>query len=183
MKKLLIFVVLLCYLFDTNRAEKGFIASFQSSGKWSPNESIEYTGNISTLIEFTACHWEKMHYFSGDINTVWSYCVYIRKDDSKMKCIEMYYTISSDIGAYIDVMIDYWKDEWTDETLYSVFKNVPYKHRAWNHFCWSYSSITGNNILYHNGKPTGVVNLIDEHAISKSATLIMQGYYYTLHLI
>ena len=27
----------------------------------------------------------------------------------------------------------------------------PYQHRKWQHYCWLYSSITGENYLYWNG--------------------------------
>ena len=160
MKNLLIFVFL-CHLMDINNSEKSFIASFQSSGKWSPNEWMEYKGNIPSFFEFTACHWEKGHYFSGQINTVWSYCLYITKDDPKMKCVEVYYLLSSNLGSYID--FKGWIDGWYDETLYIVFKKVPYKHRAWNHFCWTYSNTTGISSLYHNGKRIGRFSLLDEY--------------------
>ena len=63
--------------------EKSFVVSFQSSGKWAKDEWIEYKDPIPSFNEFTACHWEKINYFSSQINTVWSYCLYLTKEDTK----------------------------------------------------------------------------------------------------
>ena len=141
--------------------ENSFIASFQSSGKWSKDEWLQYTDTIPSFNEFTACHWEKIRHFSDQINTVWSYCFYLTEEDQKMRCIEAYYLISSNIGRNID--FKGWIDGLSDESLYIEFKKVPYHHHAWNHFCWTYSNTTGVNNLFHNGQKISSVNLMETY--------------------
>lgn len=165
MAGILIFL-LLCSVLNLTEAEKTFIASFQTSGEWSENEWIEYNRTIPSLAEFTACHWEKVQYFSAQINTVWSYCVYATKDDLKLRCVEVYYLTSSDVGGNIDFNV--FIDGWTDKRLYARFKKVSYYHRSWNHFCWTYSIKTGIHKLYHNGQWVGTVSMINEHQLSGS---------------
>ena len=156
-------ILFLCVSLILAKSENSFIASFQSSGEWLKDEWIEYNHEIPLLTEFTACHWEKVQYFSEQINTVWAYCMFVTKDDSKMRCVEVYYLFSSNIGGNID--FKGWFDGWSDEALYIEFKNVSYRHRAWNHFCWSYSGKTGMNTLYHNGQLVGTISLLDYYGI------------------
>ena len=140
-----------------------FIASFQPSGQWSSTEWIEYKGKIPALTQFTACHWEKLPFHSVEINTVWSYCHYMTKTDSRLKCVELYERpgsqLTSSVGKDIDLVG--WIDGWTDYTIYIEFLKIPYKHRRWNHFCWSYCGATGINKAYHNGELIGTVSLLD----------------------
>ena len=140
---------------------RSFITSFHSSGKWNKDEWIEYKDDIPSFNEFTACHWEKIEYFSDQINTVWSYCMYLTKEDPKLRCLEVYYLISSNIGRNID--FKGWIDGWTEESVYIEFKKVPYHHQRWNHFCWTYSNQTGMNNLYHNGEKISSVDLKKTH--------------------
>ena len=95
--KLALFLVL-SEIIHFSQGERSFISSFHSSGKWNEDEWIEYKDDIPSFNEFTACHWEKIKYFSEQINTVWSYCMYLTKDDPKLRCLEVYYLISSNIG-------------------------------------------------------------------------------------
>ena len=44
---------------------RSFVVSFQNSGGWSTEEWVEINKPIPLLKEFTACHWEKLQYFSG----------------------------------------------------------------------------------------------------------------------
>ena len=161
MMEIILIFLFFSLFFHSTKSEKSFVASFQSSGQWSENEWIEYKDKIPVLFELTACHWEKIEYFSTQINTVWTYCMYITKMDTKMRCMEVYYKILPDHGFEIDFTA--WLDGWTDETLYIEFKRIPYQHRTWNHFCWTYSSKTGENNLYHNGQWVGEVNLLDHY--------------------
>ena len=72
------YVLIACvFLIETTYQEElqdTFIASFQSSGKWTADEYLEYNGNIPALREFTSCHWEKAKFFSEKESLIWSYC-------------------------------------------------------------------------------------------------------------
>ena len=155
--KRLLELTFLCRMVHLIAGEKSFIVSFQSSGKWTKDEWIEYKDPITSFNEFTACHWEKIKYFSAQINTVWSYCLYLTQEDTKMRCVEVYYLISSNIGRNID--FKGWIDGWSEESVYIEFKNILYNHREWNHFCWTYSNKSGINDLFHNGEKIASIDL------------------------
>ena len=131
MERSLVFVLLSQMTYSSTGA-KSFIASFQSSEKWSKDEWLQYNDIIPSFNEFTACHWEKIKHFSDQINTVWSYCFYLTEEDQKMNCVEVYYQISSNIGRKID--FTGWIDGLSDVPLYIEFKKVPYHYKAWNDF-------------------------------------------------
>ena len=67
-----LYLLLLPLLFASElmSAQNTFKVEFQSSGDWSKDEWLEHEGKIPQLSEFTACHWEKIIYFSQDINTI-----------------------------------------------------------------------------------------------------------------
>ena len=73
-------------------SHKSFVISFnsRSNGAVSPanNEWIEFTNEITSSKEFTACHWTKAKYFNKDIAiNLWSYCT-IENAGNAMKCIQ-----------------------------------------------------------------------------------------------
>lgn len=139
--------------------EDKFTVSFQSSGGWSTNEFMEYTKEIPPMKEFTACHWEKLKYFSVDYVIVWSYCGIHTTNDESMSCVQFYYRGNvATANKHID-LYGWLKGE---EIL---GHSERYKHRSWNHFCWSYSSMTGENKFYHNGHIIGNQGVFknDEH--------------------
>ena len=45
---------------------QSFVVSFQDSGGWSTKEWVEFDKAIPLLTEFTACHWERIRYFSSE---------------------------------------------------------------------------------------------------------------------
>ena len=144
---------------DTN----SFVVHFQESGKWSSNEFLEYKGSIlSTVEEFTACHWEKLNYFSPYINNIWNYCEVTTKEDPRLKCINAATMADNSTGGR-DALFYLWIDGWTATPISIKFAVSPYFHRSWNHFCWTYSSKTGKNILYHNGVFVATKSSVDEH--------------------
>ena len=51
-------------------ASQTFVISFQKSGGWSRKEWAEIDTPKKVLNEFTACHWEKIRYFSSDSMTL-----------------------------------------------------------------------------------------------------------------
>ena len=53
-------------------AESSFLVSFQESGDWTTNEWGKYIDEIRESEEFTACHWQKIRFYSSDIVPLWS---------------------------------------------------------------------------------------------------------------
>ena len=140
-----------------------FVVSFQSSGGWSTDEWVEYDGKIPRLEKFTACHWEKLRHFSSDIMTVWSYCIADRIDNANMECTQLYYSGDSTSSSQ-QVILSGWVGE--NHGLLNVVIES-YRHRSWNHICWSYSSITGINKFYYNGLVVGNISM-DSARVLKS---------------
>ena len=132
-----------------------FVISFQNSDVWSTKEWVEMNQNIPVLNEFTACHWERIRYFSTDMMTIWSYCIADRTNRNAINCTQAYsFGNSSTANQQLVHCI------WINGVEYRL--NIEnYRHRTWNHICWSYSSYTKTNTLYYNGKKVGV-ELVDE---------------------
>ena len=91
--------VLIVYVFliETSYQEKpqdAFIASFQSSGQWIPDEYLEYSGNVPALKEFTSCHWERARFFSEKMSAIWTYCHHFTDHDKILRCIQIYFKSS-----------------------------------------------------------------------------------------
>ena len=62
-----------------------------------------------------------------------------------MRCTQAYYRGNvNTAGRHMDLY------GWVNPYEVSVY-TTKYRHRSWNHFCWSYSSITGESRFYHNG--------------------------------
>jgi len=155
----LVFCILLPMLSNASN-DVGFIASFQSSGKWSENEYLEFVDNIPELKEFTSCHWERTLTFSKKLNNVWSYCQYLSESDVELRCVNIYYYYPTTDGK---VKFRTLFQGWTGEksSLQIDYGGVSYKHQVWNNFCVVYSSISGNSALYHNGKLIGNISLFN----------------------
>ena len=141
---------LLLLLFVQNNCIGSFILSFQSSGELSTDEWAEYRDEIPTTKEFTACFWEKLRYFATDYTAVWGYCRQKSETDQSIKCIQFYHR-GNPLTFHRHIKIYGWLDGKTEVTV----KIPNYSHRTWNHFCWLYSSITGNSTFYYNGKFVG----------------------------
>ena len=133
-------------------SDMAFSISLQSQKSLSINHWAKYEDPVTKLPEFTVCHWDKMSYFSTVINTIWSYC-YTKTANSSLWCIQMDYALLFSTGNR-DVLLT----AWLENHILSG-KIVPFPHRKWNHICWSYSSYTGNNNLYFNGKLLASQNL------------------------
>jgi hypothetical protein len=140
-----------------------FIANFQKSGQWSSKEVLEFKGSfLSTVEEFTACHWEKLSYFSSGINQIWAYCEEADQSNGRLRCIQAWTEADNSTGGR-DVHYEIYIDGWTATTIYIRFEISPYLHRSWNHFCWTYSSTSTTNKLYHNGRLVGTKSNFDAH--------------------
>ena len=143
-----------------------FIASFQPSlnGSSAPSTKtwIRYNKKIPSFEEFTACHWIKVRYFGRDIAIVpWSYCIK-ESIDSDMNCIQLFFknkreTANRHLRAY-----GYFP--WSRRTNMKVNADLlPYAHRSWFHFCWSFSTIVGQSKMYYNGKLVNSETLVLDH--------------------
>ena len=148
------------FAFEHISSKNTFKVEFQSSGYWSKDEWLEHEGKIPQLWEFTACHWEKLIYFSKALNVIWSYCMVKTRSPEKLNCVQLFYS-GNRTTANRGVIFHGWFSGWTDETIDIKLQVNDFSHRSWNHFCWSYSSITGINQLYYNGMLVAEA-LIDE---------------------
>ena len=110
-----------------------FVVSLQESGGWSLDEWVELDTPKEALTEFTACHWEKVRYFSSEIMTAWSYCIANRNEITDLNCTQ-FYTSGNRATMNQQVQLHSWINGGPIE--YSV--NIEsYRHRTWNHMCWS----------------------------------------------
>ena len=167
----------ICFFFiiKESRARSSFVVSFQSKGQLSIDQWMKYKKNITNIQkEFTACHWEKLRYFSSDSNIVWSYCYLTGSSDTQLKCWGFYHAVNlQSAGRNVDLTS--YSEDWS-----LTAKNVKYKHRKWNHICVMYSSTMSFWKLYYNGEAiesmTGE-NLPDfssKNSIHKSTFIIGQ---------
>ena len=138
---------------------KSFKVSFQYDGIWSSNEWVQYKEEIPPLKEFTVCHWERLRYFSSSDTTVWTYCSILSKYDAPFKCIGVYSTGIRQ-SANRKINIGAWLEGWTTPAISALAEAKQYRHRTWNHFCWTYSSIKSINKLYYNGLLIGNFSII-----------------------
>ena len=131
--------------------QESFLLAFQKSKGLSSSEWAEYDGDIPHLKAFTACHWEKLQFFNTKSHYIWNYCT-IKSSTASMDCIQMWYKrdlVSA--GRDIVVGISFGRGNIGYVTV------KPFKHRSWNHFCWSYESYSRENRIYVNGKLYGSV--------------------------
>ena len=155
--KLLIQTSSLCLLFAflhihlvsvvaDSAAFETFVVSFQADGGWSTDQWLRYKNEIKNLDkEVTICHWEKIRYFSEAVNGVWAYCYTKSQRQKDIQCWQLYTaTNRASSGRTMDVIV-------TTSSSSMVAEDVPYKHREWNHFCFTYSSITQIGCIYANG--------------------------------
>lgn len=145
----------------SNVCGQNFIASFQPGleGAFlaSTNAWIEFSKPILPTKEFTACHWIKIKFQNLKIAAnLWSYCT-IENAGDKMKCLQAFMhgnvlTANRDLifQAYIP------SKKGNKKTTMAVDS---FPHRTWTHFCWSFSSINGENRFYHNGIFLGIHKL------------------------
>jgi len=100
--------------------------------------------------EFTSCWWENLRYFATDYTAVWGYCKQKSKSDQRIKCTQFYHR-GNPLTFNRHISVTGWLDGKSEVTV-----EIPhYFHRRWTHFCWQYSSVTGKNMFYYNGKLIG----------------------------
>ena len=163
-----------CSCLQTVTAKQRFIVSFQSDGSWSTDNWIKYSKEIINVTnDFTICHWEKVRYFAPSINVVWSYCYPNPKSSGPpIHCttFDHYYETA---GRYLEFYAHVGRWE-------STAKNIKYRHRQWNHICFSYSVTNKVAKFYHNGNSVkeersgNFIRFDQGKSISKSAFIIGQ---------
>ena len=131
-------------------AQKTFEVKLQSGRMWSKDEWVEHNAKVPHLKEFSACHWEKRRYMSTSLDSIWAYCSVNTSTHGDFKCVQLW-SEGNVVTANRNLHYRAWFSGWGDRTLDSSLAVISYKHRSWNHICWTYSSITGVNRLYHNG--------------------------------
>jgi hypothetical protein len=100
-------ILLLSSIFHSFNCQESFLLPLQKSGSTSSEEWAEFTGVIPHLAAFTACHWEKLHYFNFKYHYVWNYCT-IKSISDKIDCIQFSYSRDvSTAGRGVDVLISF----------------------------------------------------------------------------
>ena len=125
-----------------------FLASFQSDGIRSTTQWMKYKGKVAGLDkDFSACHWEKVRYFSLEINSIWAYCFIFSASEKldNQNCLQLYHNFTS-ANTEVDMVMYLKKEKY-------IAISVPFRHREWNHICFTYSSINKVARFYYNGKP------------------------------
>ena len=146
---------------DVTNASKHFEVIFQENNKWSNTAIAEYEGQIPTILEFTACHWEKLQYFATRSNAIWSYCTKYSSKDETLSCLQLY-SYGLDSTAYRSLSYNIWITGMTiNQTIRIEIELDSYRHRTWNHICWYFSSKTGINELYYNGHIVSSTKVLD----------------------
>ena len=156
--KFFFFMVLFLYLEyikveGTDIETDSFYVSFQRSRALSTEEWIEYKGKMPDLKEFSVCHWDRPTSFNDNANTIWGYCFKNSKIE-KINCFDLAIRLQkSSANRHLEVLSYIHHTGFNSTTKYHRLIGVtsPYQHRKWNHYCISYSSITGENTIYWNG--------------------------------
>ena len=158
-------LITFCIIYGFSRCRvfgsETFIVSFPKPQEWSKDRFVEFPGTIPELKEFTACHWQKDEYFSEGHTPVWSLCTAKTKDNDGFKCFGVYMDgLVSTVNRHIK--FGGWFEGWPDKNVEIVANINSYRHRRWNHYCWSYSSNDASSKLFYNGMRVGEVNLRKE---------------------
>ena len=78
----LIFLIFILMIEVEPKKAATFLVSFQSDRNRSIEHWMRYNENFEGYQkEFTACHWQRVRYFSNELNCVWAYCYIGRKKD------------------------------------------------------------------------------------------------------
>ena len=156
-KNICLQLVILNHYLKLLTATPSFYLSFRRSGILSKEEWAAFLEPMPDLKKFSVCHWDKPRYFNDQINAVWNYCIRT-KEMKKIDCFGLDKMLLSstanrqmEVATYMDYRIGGVEGE--PKLGYHEFKadTIPYAHRKWQHYCWLYSSISGENHIYWNG--------------------------------
>ena len=142
-------------------ASPTFVISFQENGAWSTEEWVEFDKPIPILNEFTTCIWEKIRYFSFDFMPLWAYCIAYRNKPNDLNCTQLYSKGNAKTKNQ-QIEIHAWING--GEVIFQADIH-DYRHRSWNHICWSYSSLAKTSKFYFNG------NVVATRKISNSPSI------------
>ena len=84
--------IIVCASGISSETDDTFLVSFQSEGARSTTQWMKYKTEIAILDkEFSTCHWEKLKYFSIEINSIWAYCFIFSASDKlgNKNCIQL----------------------------------------------------------------------------------------------
>ena len=92
----LIFLIFILMIEVEPKKAATFLVSFQSDRNRSIEHWMRYNENFEGYQkEFTACHWQRVRYFSNELNSVWAYCYIGRKKDPLLPCIQFYIQLTN----------------------------------------------------------------------------------------
>ena len=158
----LIFVILMFHY-----SNESFIMSFQSKdNELSTEVWAEYVEKIPVMKEFTSCLWEKLEHFATDYTSVWGHCKEKLNGGSTIKCTQFYHRGNAAFRDQKIILYGWLAGQ------FQVEVEIPnYRHKTWNHFCWQYSSLTGNSTFYYNGKQVGISHLEQKPVVGSDEEL------------
>ena len=157
----ILFLLLHSLIANVVGAESSFFLSFSKASTLSKVESAEFLEPMPDLKAFTVCHWDKPKYFNDQTNYIWNYCVHTKQMERTKQKIDCFgldkRLVASTANRHMEIhsYFDYRMNTKGGKVELGWYKikaqTKPYQHRKWQHYCWSYSSITGKNYLYWNG--------------------------------
>ena len=123
-----------------------FVVSFQSNGTWSTDHWMRYNKKITGIdSDFTICQWIKLRYFSTDISSIWAYCYITSDSDKQIPCWHLFLEADmNSAGRNVNLIgrSPFW---------YIEAQSLQFRHRQWNHVCFTYSFSRKTGKLYYNG--------------------------------
>ena len=124
-----------------------FIVSFQPNGTLSTDHWMRYNTKVEGVEdELTVCQWIKLRYFSTDISSIWSYCYSGGDSETQMLCWHLFMEANLKSGGrHVNVVgrSPFW---------YTEAHSLKFRHRQWNHICFTYSFAENFGFLYYNGE-------------------------------
>ena len=165
MKSLLLFLFL-CSHVPSLHASKILQFQSESGGTYSTEEWAEFKGKIPHMMSFTACHWEKLRFFSVRESCHWAFCYKNTNASADHHCTQFWYIRDPDSGGrYVHAYGGFGDNSFGGNghhvhNLVNVVFHIgillkKFKHRSWNHICWAFQSKTGLSKIYLNGELGG----------------------------
>ena len=148
--------LLIHVLGGTSASKDFFVTTFQDGIKnidiHDDQQWMEYTNEIPDITDFTACHWMNIRYFSKELMPIWSYCM-IGYNNNDTECVQISFEPlkeSRNRNLKTEIFLPWYRIRGRKNKDVELHLK-PFKHRAWNHVCWSYSSKLQCHTLYYNG--------------------------------
>ena len=103
MKNMDIFNLFIIFL-SLTRSQKPQILRFQvnNAETYSTEEWAEFKGKIPHMNSFTACHWERLRFFSSRDSCQWAFCYKNKDVESDHHCTQFWYNRdAASAGRYV----------------------------------------------------------------------------------